>query len=460
LDPPRLTKELLVINNLQKKQAVFLFIFLAAFTFLGPAAALPEEGNGRLTLQRAIDIGLKEHPTLKETKERVDAARYGIGISRSAYFPQVRFEYNYYYGDAFARSSQGNVAISTPSQVASPISPTQEALSFWIYRFSANQLLYDFGKTPGKVAQSRASFEQTREDYVDNRQLVVLDVRSSYFGYLAAQRAVKVTEETVRQNQELVKQAQGFYDVGLRAKIDVTKAEANLYTAEADLIRAKNTAELAKVTLMTALGMKTFPFVGLEDVLEITPIPQSLAELKEVALKRRPDMVKNRYQQDSDKAALTVARAGYFPTLSSTAAYGWQGNDYPLPSNWWIGAAVTFPLFEGLATKYSVSQARSNMQATLANTEVLRQNITKEVDQRYLDLTAAWELIRATKKALEAARENFRLAQGRYQVGVGSIIEVTDAQVQYFQADLRFVRALYDYRVAEAQLDKAIGKPF
>jgi TolC family type I secretion outer membrane protein len=447
-----------VIGNLRK--VCLLLLFLAVVTVLGGRTAAADETNGRLSLQQAIAIGLKEHPTLKETKERVDASRYGIGISRSAYFPQIRFDGNYYYGDAFSRTAEGSVAISTPLQVGIPTSLTQDPVNFYIYRFSANQLLWDFGKTPGKVAQSRATYEQTREDYAGNRQQVVLDVRTAYFGYLAAQRAVKVTEETVRQNQELVKQAQGFYDVGLRAKIDVTKAEANLFSAEADLIRAKNTAELSKVTLMTALGLKTFPFSGVEDVLEITPIPKSLADLKDLALKRRPEMVKNRYQQDYDKAALTVARAGYFPTLSSTAAYGWQGTDYPLPSDWWVGAAVTFPLFEGLATRYSVSQARSNMRATLANTEVLRQDITKEVDQRYLDLTAAWELIRATKKALEAARENYRLAQGRYQVGVGSIIEVTDAQVQFFQADLRFVRALYDYRVAEAQLDKAIGKPF
>ena len=125
-----------------------------------------------------------------------------------------------------------------------------------------------------------------------------------------------------------------------------------------------------------------------------------------------------------------------------------------------MGAGLTVPLFDGLLTYNNVRVANANTRATQANMEVLSQDISKEVEQSYLDVTAAWELIRATKKALEAARENFRLAQGRYQVGVGSIIEVTDAQVQYFQADLKFVQALYDYRVAEARLDKAIGKPF
>ena len=125
-----------------------------------------------------------------------------------------------------------------------------------------------------------------------------------------------------------------------------------------------------------------------------------------------------------------------------------------------MGAGLNFPLFEGLATTYSVSQNKAQLRSTLENFEVLRLNVTKEVSQAYLNVKSGWELIRATKKALEAARENLRLAWGRYQAGIGTIIEFTDAQVQFSQADLNFVQALYNYRVFEAQLDKAIGRQF
>jgi len=449
-----------VISFLKKGQAVFLV--LAALLVLGPAAAAAGEAAARLSLQEAMEIALKEHPSLKQSREKVTAAKYQIGSARAAYLPQVTYTHNLYYGNAFPATS-GAVSGGPPGLGSSLGGTTTD---YYVNRFSLSQLIYDFGKTPGQINQSRATFHQTEEDYAGNRQKVVLDVRTAYFGYLAATRARKVTEETVRQNQELVKQAQGFYEVGLKAKIDVTKAEANLYNAEADLIKAKNGVELSKVTLMTALGLKTFPFAGVEDVMEITPQPLSLAALKTQALNRRPEIVRNRYQQDYDQAAYKVARAGWFPTVSSLAAYGWSAPNAPFSAtsfdnkSWWVGAGVTVPLFDGLLTYNNVKTANANIRATLADKEVLSQDISKEVDQRYLDVTAAWELIRATKKALEAARENYRLAQGRYQVGVGSIIEVTDAQVQYFQADLKFVQALYDYRVAEAQLDKAIGKVF
>ncbi len=444
-----------------KANAILLFLMMSILV-LKPGTALgAEEEKGNLTLRVAIDIALKEHPTIRQSLETVNAARYSIGVAKGALFPQLSFTGNYFYGNAFTRLARGATASALPAGTNTTLlTTTQEGQNFYIYQFQMNQLLYDFGKTTGQVDESRATFGQAKQDYAGNRQQVVLDARTAYFGYLATQRALKVQEETVKQNQDLVKQAQGFYQVGLRAKIDVTKAEANLYNAEANLIKAKNGVELARVTLMNALGLKTWPYQKVEDVLEVVPIPRSVEELKSQALARRPEILKNRYQQEFNRSAVQVATAGHYPTFTSTAAYGWQGQDYPLPGSWWLGAAVNFPLFEGFTVAYSVAQSKAQLRSSLANAEVLQQNVSKEVDQAYLDVKAAWEFIRASKKALEAARENYRLAQGRYQVGVGSIIEVTDAQVQYSQADLTYVQALYDYRTAEARLDKAIGKSF
>jgi outer membrane protein len=448
-------------QNCRRGQAVFLLIVLTGLGYGAVSAATAAEMGGSLGLSQAVDLALKEHPAIKQSRETANAARYNIGVARAAYLPQVNFVSNYYYGNAFSTAGRRPLTAATGGTVSSLSSA--DTTHYYFYQFQATQLLYDFGKTPGLIQESRASFGQSEQDYAGSRQQVALDARNAYFGYLAAQRALKVQEETVRQNQALLKQAQGFYQVGLKAKIDVTKAEANLYDAEANLIKAKNAVDLARVSLMTALGLKTWPFTQVEDVLEVKAQPLSLEELKTQAQQRRPELLKNRHQQDFNQAAIKVAQAGYFPVFTSNAAYGWQSLDQPFanqPSTWYVGAAMTFPLFEGLSTAYSINQNKALLRATLENYEVLRQNVTKEVDQAYLDVKSGWELIRASKKALEAARENLRLAWGRYQAGVGTIIEVTDAQVQFSQADLKFVQALYDYRVFEAKLDKAIGKPY
>jgi outer membrane protein len=448
-------------QKFKKAEALLVVVALMGLGLGVTGAVGAAEAGGSLSLERAVNIALKEHPAIKQSRESVAAARYNIGVARAAYLPQVNFVSNYYYGNAFSTAARRPLTAATGGTISSVSSAA--TTNYYFYQFQANQLLYDFGKTTGLIQESRASFGQSQQDYAGSRQQVALEARTSYFGYLAAQRAQKVQEETVRQNQELLKQARGFYKVGLKAKIDVTKAEANLYDAEANLIKAKNAVDLARVTLMTALGLKTWPFTQVEDVLEVKAQPRSLADLKAQAQQRRPELLKNRHQQEYNLAGIKVAKAGFFPVFTSTAAYGWQSTDEPfanLPSNWYVGAAMTFPLFEGLSTTYAVNQNKAQLRATLENYEVLRQNVVKEVEQAYLDVKSGWELIRASKKALEAARENLRLAWGRYQAGVSTIIEVTDAQVQFSQADLKFVQALYDYRVYEAKLDKAIGKPY
>jgi TolC family type I secretion outer membrane protein len=457
-------------SNADAKGKSFLSVKSALIRFCCPVALIvifclagtvsAEEAKGQLTLEEAMQVALKANPAVRESKERMQAAKEQIGVSRAGYFPQVRFTGDYFYGNAFSRTRTGDVSLTSPGGVSIPTSVDRQASDFFIYRFSANQLLYDFGGTSGQVAQSRAGYKQAGEGYANTRQQVVLDTRSRYFEYLASLRAIKVAKENVRQNQELLKQAQGFYDVGLRAKIDVTKAEANLANAEAEMIRARNLADVSRVALMTVLGLKTWPYKDVQDILEVSPKEISLEDLKQRALSQRPEIRQNLYQQEADKAGIRVARSGYFPTFSSTAAYGWQGDEHPLNDDWWVGAGLSFPLFEGLRTYHSVRQARAQLRSSEASGDSLALAVIREVEQSYLDVKSAWEVIRARNKAKESAAENLRLAWGRYRAGVGDIIEVTDAQVQFAQADLDLVQALFNYRIFEAQLDKAVGKSF
>jgi outer membrane protein TolC len=187
----------------------------------------------------------------------------------------------------------------------------------------------------------------------------------------------------------------------------------------------------------------------------------NLANAKEKALTDRPEYLKNKYQQEADQQAVRAARAGYYPTLSSQGLQNTQGRPYgDIRGTWSLSLNATIPIFEGLANKYSVQQARANLRATESNAEVLRQDINKEVEQSYLNVRAAAEKTRSTAKGQEAAKENWDLAQGRYKAGVGSIIEVTDAQVKFFNAELSYIRSVYDLKVAEAQLEKAVGKAY
>jgi len=183
----------------QKFSMVQALCVLLAFTALGlggAGTAGAAEPGGSLTLNQAIDIALREHPAIKQYRENVTAARFNIGVARAAYLPQVNFVANYYYGNAFSSTASNPPTAATGGTTRSV--STAVVGNYYFYQFQANQLLYDFGKTPGLIDESRASFGQSQQDYAGSRQQVALDARTAYFGYLAAQRAQKVQEETVR----------------------------------------------------------------------------------------------------------------------------------------------------------------------------------------------------------------------------------------------------------------------
>jgi outer membrane protein len=213
-------------------------IFLLALGGLSislPGFAQKEMSGNKLTLDEAIEVALSNHPAIKEFKERSLSARAQIGVSRSNLLPQVTSTSSYYYGNSVPSSS-----LNIPSGAGTFSSSGIDVNDFVVHRFQVNQLLYDFGKTLGRIGQSKAQFDASRMDLSNVRQQVVLDAKNAFYGYLASERAVKVSEENLRLNEDLVRQAQGFYEVGVKAKIDVTTAEANLYTAQSDLITGPN----------------------------------------------------------------------------------------------------------------------------------------------------------------------------------------------------------------------------
>ncbi|HAY20594.1 MAG TPA: hypothetical protein DCY27_00160 [Desulfobacterales bacterium] len=432
------------------------FITLTSLFIAIPGLAQPQATGQMLSLEEAINVALKNHPAIVEYKERSLAAKSQIGVSRANLFPQATHSTSYYYGN-----SVPSTGINLPSGGPAFASSSGVISDYVVHRNTVNQLLYDFGKTLGQIGQSKAQYEVSKMDLANTRQQVVLDAKNAFYGYLAAQRAVKVSEENVRLNEDLVRQAKGFYQVGVKAKIDVTTAEANLYNAQADLITARNTFQISQVSLMTALGLKSWPYAGLTFQLDTQPKLIDLNEAKDKAFSSRPEYLKNQFQQKADQEALRSAKAGYFPTLTSQGVQNTQGKAYGgMRDTWSVSVQMNFPLFEGLATTYAVRQAKASLRATESNTEVLRQDINKQVEQSYLDVGAAAERIRSTEKAKQAARENWDLAQGRYKAGVGSIIEVTDAQVKFFQAELNYIRSVYDLKTAEAGLERAIGKAY
>jgi outer membrane protein len=164
---------------------------------------------------------------------------------------------------------------------------------------------------------------------------------------------------------------------------------------------------------------------------------------------------------------IATNRRGHLPDFILDANYARRGSNgsvnfletFPLQGSWQTRVSLNIPIFDGLRTTYKVEESVRTYYSIRAQADQQKQQVALEVEQGYANLVSAQERIKATRAAEQAAKENLDLANGRYQVGVGSIIEVTDAQALYTGAEVDYVNSLYNYKIAEAQLLRAVGTP-
>jgi len=408
----------------------------------------------RLTLQEAISIALGHHPTLIAAQQTLQAQTARVGETRSNVLPQLNLTSSY------TRATSNAVAIPGIGGFnLAPTEPSNESFDSYFAGASLQQLLYDFGKSSAQINTAKKSLEASQWDREAARQGVIFNVRSAYFGLLKARRLVQVSEETVAQSAEHLKQVEGFYQAGTRTKYDVTTAQLDLTNARLNLITARNAAEVARITLANAMGVPDQPIGELEDILGFEKVEITLDEAIKAGLANRPEFLSFSAQRSAQEAAVTAAVRTYFPTLFGTADYTYRGEQISsMVWNWSAGVNLTVPLFSGYLTKSQVAEARANLAVINANEEALRQTLLLEIRQAYLNLTEAEERVHTSDLVVRQADENFALADGRFRAGVGTSVERTDAQVQLTNAKTTQVQALYDYRVDRAQLDKAMGR--
>jgi outer membrane protein TolC len=269
---------------------------------------------------------------------------------------------------------------------------------------------------------------------------------------------VAVAEASLARSQLNLRSAQGFFDVGTKPKSDVTKAEVEVANAQVALIRARNQVRLAETTLANALGLEATAPVQIQDILTYEPVALDAQALLAEALGNRPELVEARAQIDVARAQLAGARANYLPTLSASGSYGGASTDPTLHEVWSIAATLSWNLFQGFFTNYQVRETTALVEVARANYNNQELLVRLDVEQAYLSVVEAAERIGATKVAVESAQENLRLAQGRYDAGVGTILDLTDAQLALTNAEADQIRALTDYRTGLATLERVVGR--
>ncbi len=456
----RISSRLVVL--LKSPRLALLLPFLAALVLFEPArplfAQVQEQGQA-LTLTQAINLALRNQPSIAAGRYTLRANEARVGEAESTYYPQVSGSGSYSRvspPSANARPTPSTAGVSTTGASAS--SGSVGSYDTYTGSVALNQLIYDFGKTSTQVRISKLNTESARFDLENLRETVVLNVKQAYYNVLQARRNADVSKGSVDQFQQHLEQAQGFYEVGTKAKFDVTKAEVDLSNAKVNLINAENQVSLALVTLRNAIGIPDAPDYQLEDNLLYTKYELPFEQALERAYAERPDLRSAAKRKEASKESVTLARKGYYPVLNGNANYYYTGTDFPLTDGWGYGLNLSVPIFSGFLTHYQVSEAQANYGTVSANEQSLRLDIYSQVQQAYLSLRAAEERISASELGVRQAKENVELATGRYDAGVGGPLEVTDAIVAQANAEVAYTSALTDYKNAQAAVEKAIGE--
>jgi len=407
---------------------------------VAPPGAAEAQSRPTRTLEECVEIALARHPRLGSADADVEAGRQRVRQERAGYLPQIS-----------AGASRSERKRSATQATGLPGQSVAQRFGYTASGVSLTQVLFDFGRNLDAIQAARARRDSLEADADTERAAVAREVKQSYFDLLAA-------EEVLVSNQRQLEQARGRYEVGFAAKLDVTRSDVLVANAELDLLTARNNVLVAEQRLRNAMGLAEPLDFDPVDVLEARPAEISEERALAIAFARRPELLSVRAERRAAEEDVSSRWKEHLPDFSAGVDYDWSGSDSPLAETYQFGAFVTIPIFSGGLIDARVGEARANALALGFDEEALEQDVALEVRSAVLELSRAGQAIAVSERARAQARENLELAEGRYRTGAGNVIELADAQAQRASGEAEYVRSLYAYRIAVAELERAVGQ--
>jgi len=425
-----------------------------------PAATkAPARQDPLLTLAEALRTARIEQPTLRQAQSVRMVAAAQAEAARAPLLPQVVGSASYSRATSNFVQPKGTLPDSTvlPARTVTSL----DTSPFYRMGLSASQLIWDFGESLNNFRAARVYAEAQEASVRVTEMQVDYNVRVAFFTARAAKDMVAVAQATLANQEKHLAQISGFVQLGSRPEIDVTQARADRATARVTLINAENTYDTTRAQLNLAMGVERSVDYELSDD-GLTGVDGEEADptaLIDEAVKARPEMVNLALLITGRELSLKSARDGHYPQLGFNTNLTDNG-DSPNQLVWnWSGAlTLSVPIYLGGSINANVHQAEAQLIGVRAQLEGERQQVRLDIEQARLSIRAAKALIEAADDAVANTRDRLRLAEGRYQSGVGSIIELGDAQVAETSAEVQRVQAEYQLYTARAQLLKALGR--
>jgi outer membrane protein len=324
------------------------------------------------------------------------------------------------------------------------------------------QLITDFGRTHNLVLTRKLEEKAANASALATREEIVLAADQAFYDALTAQAVLQVAEQTVKARQATQTQVNQMTQNKLRSTLDLSFANVNLSQSQLLQLDAQNNVDATMAALDAVLGLDhEVAYQLIDDSTQNSAPPPAFEPLIQTALAQRPDLQSLSFGEQS---AQKFARAQWDQRLPSITAAGTVGTvpirvDQYYTNNWWggIGVNMNIPIFNGFLYSAEAKEAKYRAQADAERTRDLRDQIVRDVRTAWLQAGTAYQRIGVTAQLLKQANMSLQLAQTRYQLGLSSIVELSQGQLQQTSAAIDNTNAQYEYRLALATLDYQVG---
>lgn len=406
-----------------------------------------------LDLEETIQRALLTNPSVKIAEYNRKAAKADYSAAKGARGISISLSHDSGrggYADYAMRSVNGGTEIWTKGIGNSHSNSITASLP-----------IFTGGELQGQIGQAKANYRSmlSAEEQAYNEMKET--ATTGYFNMLNATNMKALRQESVDRLQAHLDNVIAQYNVGIVARADVLRSEVELANAQQNYITASNEYDVAEATLNNIIGTPLGTTLLLKDRLQYEPYENDMAYCLAYSEQHRPELKQAEYAIDSAEAALVVARSGHMPKVYANASNNWGGNGSDWPGdddeNWSVGVTASMNVFDSGVTWSKIHAAQENLAKAKESQRQIKDNVELEVRTDYLNLREAEKRITTTQVAVASAEEDYHIAVVRYQAGVGTNIDVMDAQEALTQAKTNYYQALYNYNTSKAALNTSMG---
>lgn len=441
----RINRNYFIYHELKSiiEKSAKLCLVIAAFLFCGNFLYAAEKP---LTITEVIQIAYKSNKDIQMQEQEVAVAKAKVIAAASIFYPQVNLQASYTRND---------------SVLAQNI--YSGYLNDHLLKLAASQSLYSGGANLANFNQAKLSFDVQNETLRAKKLDIEFDAKRLYYGLLLAYETERIAKDALNQAIAHYENVKQMYKHGTASKFDMLQSGVQVPLLEPDLVKAQNEIDLLKADLNKLLGSKPDLPVETQDNLGYTFIGIKENEFLKTAYLDRPEMRLKSLGIDIDKWEIQMAKSGYRPSVDLLAGYSYRSNNLGnlldrKQRNWNAGIAVNIPIFEGFSTKAKVDAAKARYTQAKIDKDNLVDSIAVEVRKACLDLKKSAAIIQSQKDNVEEAKEALRISEVSYANGVAINLDVLDSQVSLAQIQRNLASGIYDYLMAQAYLDRSIGK--